>query len=95
MLRIRKTLGSLLFFVLYLCSKPQAFIESGAWLKIVKLSSLAEMNRLLPDEYLDVRNLFQILLIEALSPLESALKQAKPYLNEKILKTVESEILPF
>ena len=44
-------------------------VESGVWLQIVQLKSLKEMNKLLPEYFEDVRNLFQILLTETYNEL--------------------------
>ena len=69
MLRIRKTLGTLNKFVEKICESPKQLAESGNLVKIIKLQSLDEMNKLLPIDFKFVRNIFQLLLAESIFKL--------------------------
>ena len=42
----------------------------------MRLQSLRELNKLVPDEFRDVRNLFQILLAETFAALKGARDEA-------------------
>ena len=91
-LKVRKTLGSLLDFTRKACEYPKELIESGSWSKIMDLQSLKEMNKLLPDEFLKIRNLFQQLLAETLYILicakEKAITSQNVELNEETLNAM-------
>lgn len=58
LLRIRKTLGTLDQFIERACRDGKKFLESGNWTKLVSLESLLEMNKLLPNEFAFIRNIF-------------------------------------
>ena len=55
------------------------------------------MNKLLPDEFTRIRNLFQLLLAETIYSLMSAKENAlqTTELNAEARKGIESKVLPF
>ena len=63
----------LLLIGLFLTSMTNAFSQefrdADALEKILELQSLSEMNKLLPEEFLNIRNLFQVLLAETIYSL--------------------------
>ena len=63
----------------------------------MRLQSLRELNKLVPDEFRDVRNLFQILLAETFAALKGARDEALKIegLNSELVFAMESEALPF
>ena len=65
-------------------------VESGIWLQIVQLKSLREMNKLLPEYFEDVRNLFQILLTETYNELNQTKHKvlAMPDLDPEVRQNI-------
>ena len=65
-------------------------VESGIWLQIVQLKSLREMNKLLPEYFEDVRNLFQILLTETYNELNQTKHKvlAMPDLDPEVRQSI-------
>ena len=96
-LRIRKTLGTLLSLVTSLCERPRELAESGVLQRILELNSIREVNRLLPEEILNVRNLFQLLLAQTFTVLKNARDKAlaDQELSPEPRKELEETILPF
>ena len=63
-LNIRKALGAAHEFVERLCSNSAYMANSGVWMGIVTLESVKQLNILLPNEFSNLRNLFQYMVAE-------------------------------
>ena len=76
LLRVRKALGCLLNLTQKVCEQPKQMVESGVWMEIFKSRGRMELEKLLPEEFVDIRNLYQVLLAETFYAIYYAQEQA-------------------
>ena len=68
-------------------------VKTGLWQEIVSLESLAQLNKLLPNEVTNIRNLFQFIFVQILVSLADVREKSVELLTEDTRRATDS--LPF